>query len=48
MLDKLIAARNFQSALAMLRQLEFALFDFRLHDTALGGDVRRSSDPQPC
>lgn len=25
------AARNFQSAMAMVRQLEFALFDFRLH-----------------
>ena len=25
------AARNFQSALMMLRQVEFALFDFRLH-----------------
>ena len=29
--DKLIAAKNFQSALALLRQLEFSLFDFRLH-----------------
>jgi len=31
LLDKLIAAKNFQSALMMLRQLEFALFDFILH-----------------
>ncbi|RXK07784.1 M3 family metallopeptidase [Halarcobacter bivalviorum] len=30
-IDKLIKARNFQSALAMLRQIEFALFDFKLH-----------------
>lgn len=29
--DKMIAARNFQSAMIMLRQLEFSLFDFRLH-----------------
>ena len=29
--NKLIAAKNFQSAMAMLRQLEFALFDFRYH-----------------
>ncbi|WP_417550614.1 oligopeptidase A [Methylophaga sp.] len=29
--DKMIAARNFQSAMMMLRQLEFSLFDFRLH-----------------
>lgn len=31
MIDKLIAARNFQSAMMMVRQLEFALFDFHLH-----------------
>ncbi|MGD9969257.1 MAG: M3 family metallopeptidase [Sulfuricurvum sp.] len=31
MIDKLIRAKNFQSALFMLRQLEFALFDFTLH-----------------
>ena len=30
----LLAARNFQSALALLRQLEFSLFDFRLHQVA--------------
>ena len=29
--DKLVAARNFQSAMVMMRQLEFSLFDFRLH-----------------
>jgi oligopeptidase A len=29
--DKMLAARNFQSGLAMLRQIEFALFDIRLH-----------------
>ena len=27
----MLAAKNFQSSLQMLRQLEFALFDFRLH-----------------
>jgi len=31
LLDKLLAAKNFQSAMMMMRQLEFALFDFRLH-----------------
>jgi len=31
LLDRLLAARNFQSAMALVRQLEFALFDFRLH-----------------
>jgi len=30
--DKMLAARNFQSGLAMLRQLEFSIFDMRLHD----------------
>ncbi len=31
MLDKLLAAKNFQSAMTMVRQLEFSLFDFMLH-----------------
>ena len=42
LLDKMIAARNFQSGMQMLRQLEFALFDFRIHrdyDPALGGRI---------
>jgi oligopeptidase A len=29
--DKMIAAKNFQSGLGFLRQIEFALFDMRLH-----------------
>jgi len=29
--DKMIAAKNFQSGLQMLRQIEFSLFDLRLH-----------------
>jgi oligopeptidase A len=29
--DKMIAAKNFQAGLYMLRQMEFALFDMRLH-----------------
>ena len=29
--EKMLAAKNFQSGLAMLRQIEFALFDMRLH-----------------
>ncbi|MBK1719277.1 oligopeptidase A [Thiocystis violacea] len=40
--QRMIAARNFQSAMGMVRQLEFALFDFRLHleyDPARGGRV---------
>jgi oligopeptidase A len=29
--DKMLAAKNFHSGLAMLRQIEFAVFDMRLH-----------------
>jgi len=29
--DKMVGAKNFQGALLMLRQIEFALFDIRLH-----------------
>ncbi|SEK81298.1 oligopeptidase A [Halomonas daqiaonensis] len=29
--ERLLAAKNFQSAMGMVRQLEFSLFDFRLH-----------------
>lgn len=31
LLDKMLAAKNFQSALMMARQLEFSIFDFKLH-----------------
>jgi len=31
MFDRLVAAKNFQSALQFVRQLEFAIFDMRLH-----------------
>lgn len=31
LLDKMLAAKNFQSAMFTVRQLEFALFDFQLH-----------------
>jgi len=39
LLVKMLAARNFQSAMAMVRQLEFALFDFLLHSNWQGGDA---------
>jgi oligopeptidase A len=32
--DKMIAAKNFQSGMGFVRQLEFALFDMRLHAAA--------------
>jgi len=38
MITKLIRAKNFQSALFMLRQLEFSLFDFELHSKLYQGD----------
>jgi oligopeptidase A len=31
LLDKMLAAKNFQSALMMVRQLELSIFDFKLH-----------------
>ena len=40
--QRMIGAKNFQSAMQMLRQLEFALFDFRIHreyDPELGGRI---------
>ena len=40
--ENLLAARNFQSALGLMRQLELSLFDFRLHQTAIAdaADIR--------
>ncbi|MGJ8692663.1 MAG: oligopeptidase A [Thalassotalea sp.] len=31
LLDKMLAAKNYQSAMQMLRQIEFSLFDFKMH-----------------
>jgi oligopeptidase A len=42
--NKLLASKNFQSGLQMLRQLEFSLFDFRIHmeyDPALGARTQK-------
>lgn len=42
MLDKMLAAKNFQSGMFILRQLEFGMFDFTLHtnyDPDLGAKV---------
>ncbi len=55
---KMLAARNFHTGLCMLRQLEFCLFDFRLHagaaaniDTAFAGrtlaEVRHETSVVP-
>ncbi len=40
--DKMIAAKNFQAGMIMVRQLEFSLFDFRIHrdyDPGQGGRI---------
>ncbi len=45
--DKMIAAKNFQSGMQTVRQLEFALFDMRLHhecDSATAPEVQRLLD----
>ena len=42
LLDKMLAAKNFQSGLMMVRQIEFSLFDFELHATH--GDGRAVLD----
>ncbi len=42
MLEKMLAAKNYQAALFILRQLEFGLFDFRMHaeyDPAKGAQI---------
>ncbi|MDY0124548.1 M3 family metallopeptidase [Sulfurimonas sp.] len=38
MIEKLVKSKNFLSALGMLRQLEFSLFDFKLHTKLYQGD----------
>lgn len=47
MLEHMLAARNFQAGLKMMRQLEFGLFDFELHAGLKGlrpGYVRQTMD----
>ncbi|MDA3907725.1 MAG: M3 family metallopeptidase [Sulfurimonas sp.] len=38
MIEKLVCAKNFLSASGMLRQLEFSIFDFKLHTEVYQGD----------
>ncbi|MEE9575438.1 MAG: M3 family metallopeptidase, partial [Gammaproteobacteria bacterium] len=45
--EKMISARNFQTGMQMVRQLEFSLFDFRLHleyDSKLPIDIQSLLD----
>lgn len=57
--QQLVAAKNFQSAMMVTRQLEFALFDFRLHETfndhsdakeisTILDDIREQISVVPC
>ena len=44
---KMMAAKNFQAGMIMVRQLEFSLFDFKIHqdyDPALGGRIYATLD----
>jgi len=43
-LDKLNAARQFQAAMQMVRQLEFSLFDFKIHLNYQGDDENQFAD----
>ena len=38
MIEKILEVKNFQSALGLLRQIEFSLFDFKLHQSLHIGD----------
>ncbi len=42
--DKMIAAKNFQSGMQTLRQVEFSLFDMRLHDDSHPGGTHLVTD----
>lgn len=44
MIGRMLAARRFMGAIALLRQVEFALFDLRLHRAAALGDSRSVQD----
>lgn len=45
MLEKMLAAKNFQSAMMMVRQLEFSIFDFKIHrDYQPGMDIHAELD----
>ena len=55
LLERLLAARNFQSGMLMVRQLAFSLFDFELHTRYRAGssvetilaEVRRETSVMP-
>ncbi|HEY8856401.1 MAG TPA: M3 family metallopeptidase [Rugosibacter sp.] len=41
--DKMLAAKNFQSGMQMLRQVEFSLFDFQLHNNYQPGGAQTTA-----
>lgn len=43
MQEKMIAARHFQAAMRMLRQIEFSLFDMRLHTEYTGDEKNQAT-----
>jgi oligopeptidase A len=45
LLEKLIAAKNFQSGMQMVRQIEFSLFDLHLHSE---GKIESAENIQQC
>ncbi len=47
LLEKMLAAKNYQAAMFILRQLEFGLFDFRLHAEYKPEQGRESLRPWP-
>ncbi|MEX1056602.1 MAG: M3 family metallopeptidase, partial [Natronospirillum sp.] len=44
LLAKMLAARNFQAAMQLLRQIEFSLFDFELHQYYEEGQAQQITD----
>ena len=46
--DKLLAAKNFHSGLRMLRQVEYALFDLRIHREPDAAPRARQQSPTRC
>lgn len=44
LLENMLAARNFQSAMQMARQLEFSLFDFNLHEQFVDAQQTKIQD----
>lgn len=44
LLERMLAARNFQAAMQMVRQLEFSLFDMQIHQSGADVDIQGTLD----